>query len=368
MSQEHTRLDMPYSLFDHPHFKALLAREDLAALFSADAEIEAMLRFEAALASAEAEAGVIPKAASTAIDEATSAFRADDAELSAGVKRDGLLVPALIKALRNSLAKAHRPHLHVGATSQDVIDTGLMLRLKQAFALLRDDIERVVSQLDALATASGDQPLMARTRMQRALPIRLGDRIQTWKAPLEQHLTALEGFYHHVFAVQFAGPVGTLETLGDKGPDVRKRLAEKLGLADPGGSWHTDRSRIADIASWLTKVSASLGKIGQDIVLMAQNEIGEAVIEGAGLSSAMAHKRNPVPAELLITLARYNAGELATINQAFIHENERSGTAWTLEWLTLPAMVAASGAALRIASDLLDTVTFPRPSDQALQQ
>ena len=135
---------------------------------------------------------------------------------------------------------------------------------------------------------------------------------------------------------------------------MRARLAERLGLGDPGGCWHTDRGRIADLAGWLSKVSGSLGKMGQDVALMAQNEIGEATVSGGGRSSAMAHKRNPVRAELLITLARYNAVELGAVHQALVHEGERSGSAWALEWLALPVMIATTGAALVNAGALLD--------------
>jgi len=237
---------MTFSLFDHPHFKPLLARKNLAALFTAEAEIDAMLP---ALAEAEAEADVIPEAAGSAIVEAVAVFPRDDETLAAGVARDGLVVPTLVKKIRKNLEEVHRPHLHFGATSQDVIDTGLMLRLKDSFVLLRADIEGVVGQFEKIAAATGDRPLMGRTRMQRALDVRLADRIGIWRAPLEQHLSTLDGLRDHALAVQFAGPVGTLEKLGDRGPHVRKILAERLGLADPGGSWHSDRSRIADIAN-----------------------------------------------------------------------------------------------------------------------
>lgn len=349
---------MTYSLFDHPHFQHLLGRQDLAGLFTPKAEIRSMLRFEAALAEAEAEAGVIPKMAAAAIAQAVEAFREDGETLAAGVARDGLVVPMLIKDLRKTLDEAHRPHLHVGATSQDVIDTGLMLRLKEALALLGKDIERLAERLDAIGERDGGRPLMARTRMQQALPIRLADRIRIWKTPLAHHLERLAKLRDRTLAVQFAGPVGTLDQLGDQGPRVRARLAERLGLADPGGSWHTDRSRLVDVATWLSQVTGALGKIGQDVVLMAQNEIGEAVIDGGGLSSAMPHKKNPVRAELLVTLGRYNAGEIGALHQALIHENERSGAAWTLEWLALPPMVACTGAALKVAASLLENLTF----------
>jgi 3-carboxy-cis,cis-muconate cycloisomerase len=350
---------MTYGLFDHPPFQTLLAREDLTALFTPDADIQAMLRFETALAEAQAEAGLIPAVAAAAIADVTKTFKADEKKLAAGVARDGLAVPVLIKHLRDKLDKAYRAHLHYGATSQDVIDTGLMLRLKTAFALFARDLDSVVTKLDTHAASAGNRPLMAKTRMQHALNIRLTDRIGIWKTPLEQHRSALEDLRDHIFAVQLAGPVGTLDKLGDKGTEIRRRVAEKLGLADPRGSWHTDRTRIADIANWLSKVNGSLGKIGQDVALMAQNGIGEAVIEGGGLSSSMPHKMNPVLAELLVTLARYNAGQLGVIHQVLVHENERSGSAWTLEWLVLPEMVAATGASLKLGRDMLDTLTFP---------
>lgn len=352
---------MTFSLFDHPHFSMLLGRDDLCSMFAPDAEILAMLRFEANLALAEADAGVIPEAAAVAIADVAGAFQADVDQLSAGVARDGLVVPALVTALRQTLDEAHRPHLHFGATSQDVIDTGLVLRLKAASALLRDDIGSVIRRLDQLSKEHGNRPLMGRTRMQRALPVRVADRIGIWRRPLMHHLEALDQLESHLLAVQFGGPVGTLETLGEKGPEVRARLAERLALNDPGCCWHTERGRIVDLACWLSKVSGSIGKIGQDVILMAQNEVGEAVIGNGGRSSAMPHKRNPIRAELLVTLARYNAVELGMVHQALIHEGERSGSAWSLEWLALPMMIGATGAALANASAMLgDLEICPR--------
>jgi 3-carboxy-cis,cis-muconate cycloisomerase len=198
---------------------------------------------------------------------------------------------------------------------------------------------------------------MGRTRMQRALPITFADRVAAWKSPLDRQLDALGALERDLLVLQFGGAVGTLDKLGERGSLVRAALARRLGLADPGRAWHAERDRIADLAGWLAKISGSLGKIGQDLVLMAQNEVGEAVLAAAGSSSAMPHKRNPVQAELLITLARFNAGQLGALHQAMVHEGERSGAAWTLEWLILPAMVAASAAALRLSKDCLGGLT-----------
>ncbi|MEM7042969.1 MAG: 3-carboxy-cis,cis-muconate cycloisomerase [Pseudomonadota bacterium] len=349
---------MTSSLFDHPHFKSLLGHDNVAGLFTPEAEIDAMLRFEEALALAERDAGVIPPDAAAAISEAILAFTPNHDALAAGVARDGLVVPSLIKTLRESLDEVYRSHLHFGATSQDVIDTGLMLRLRTAISVLRDDMIVLTATLDRLTDEQGDQTLMARTRMQRALPIRLADRFAIWRRPLFDLVEGRGRLDQDMFAVQFGGPVGTLHQLGQLGPHVRKLLAERLDLVDPGCCWHTERGRIADLAAWLSKVSSSLGKIGQDVALMAQNEIGDVVISNGGRSSAMPHKNNPIRAELLVTLARYNAALLGAIHQASLHESERSGSAWGLEWLTLPPMIAASAAGLSNADAMLAELQF----------
>jgi 3-carboxy-cis,cis-muconate cycloisomerase len=342
-----------FSLFDHPHFSALLLHEPIAALFSADAELAAMLRFEAALAVVEAEQRVIPQQAATAIVDAMATFAPDANALAAGVARDGLVVPALIALLRDVVGTEHGRHVHFGATSQDVIDSSLILRIKAALAILRHELGAILGDLAALGAAQGKTEVMGRTRMQRALPIAMADRIATWASPLEHHLEALVALERRVLAVQLGGPVGTLEKLGARGPAVRAALAKRLELADPGRPWHAERDRMTDLAHWLAQVSGALGKIGQDLVLMAQNEVGEAVLAVGGLSSAMAHKRNPVLAEVLIALARLNAGQLAAMHQALVHEGERSGAAWTLEWLVLPEMIATTAASLKVCAGCL---------------
>ncbi len=349
---------MTFSLFDHPYFSSLLRHEAIAALFSAEAELAAMLRFEAALAEVEAELGVIPEDAAAAIVAAIKGFQPEEATLAADVRRDGLVGPGLVAALRGSMPEAHRAHLHFGATSQDMIDTGLVLRLRQVFAILKDDLQAVLEALDGLSARQGSARIMGRTRMQQALPITVADRVATWRAPLARQLDDLDALENRVLAVQFGGAVGTLDQLGERGPAIRAALAERLGLIDPARPWHAERDRIADFAGWLAKISGSLGKIGQDLALMAQNEVGEAVLASGGLSSAMPHKKNPVQAEILVTLGRFNAGHLASIHHAMISEGERSGAAWTLEWLTLPEMVAATAAALMIAKSSIDGLTI----------
>ena len=156
-----------------------------------------------------------------------------------------------------------------------------------------------------------------------------------------------------LLVVQFGGAAGTLDALGDAGPQVRAALARELGLGD-APQWHSQRDTIADLAGWLSLVTGSLGKIGQDIALMALT--GTIEIVGGGGSSAMPHKQNPVKAEILETLARFNAAQVGAIHQAMLHPLERSGAAWTLEWLVLPQMVVASAAALRLGIALIGEI------------
>ena len=345
---------MVYSLFDHRHFSKILKHHRIEAHFTEQAEIEAMLRFEGALAAVEADLGLIPKAAGRAIETTATALQPDPECLAIGIQRDALVVPVLVHILRKAVGADHGKHVHFGATSQDVIDTGLILRLRDALTILRNDLAAVVSALEVLKAKFGRFKIMGRTRMQCALPIAFDDRIDTWMEPLSRHQDALTSLGVRLLSVQFGGAVGTLDKLGDAGPHVRAALAKRLSLTDPGSAWHVQRDRIADLVHWLSQVSGSVGKIGQDLLLMTQNEIGEATLASTGTSSTMPHKRNPVQAELLVTLARLNAGKLGTMGQSIIHEGERSGVAWTLEWFVLPEMIATTAASLMIAKTALE--------------
>ena len=338
------------SAFDHPFLSGLLRDEEMAALLGIDAEIAAMLRFEAALAEAEAELGIIPAEAAEAVVNTLAVFLPDMAALRAGTARDGVVVPDLVRQIRQAVGEPHAKHVHFGATSQDVIDTAFVLRALQCLDLLEQRLATLADAFTDLSTRFGDRRLMAHTRMQPAILIRVADRIENWRAPLLRHLERLDAVRQSIAVVQFGGAAGTLDKLGDKGPIVRVALAARLGLAD-APQWHSQRDRVAELASWLSLVTGSLGKFGQDIALMAEARDG-IELAGGGSSSAMAHKQNPVDAELLVTLARFNAVQLSGIHQALVHEQERSGAAWTLEWMILPQMLIATGASSRAGVNL----------------
>ncbi|EPE94488.1 3-carboxy-cis,cis-muconate cycloisomerase [Rhizobium grahamii] len=338
---------MTVSAFDHPFLSGLLGDEEIAPYFSVETDVSAMLAFEAALARAEAVEGLIPHEAARHISEVCMAFRPDFLELRTATARDGVVVANLVKQLRTVVGAPYSDFLHLGATSQDVIDTSLMVRLKAIAFLLSNRLSDLSMVFGDLDRSFGRNPLMGRTRMQAAIPITVSDRIRAWRTPLDAYRDRLT---EQRLPLQFGGAAGTLDKLADRADAIRATLAQELGLSDIA-QWQSQRAVIADFASLLSLISGSLGKFGQDVALLAQ--AGEEIeLTRGGGSSAMAHKQNPVAAEALVALARFNASLLSGSHQSLVHEQERSGAAWMLEWLILPQMVMASAASLRLALEL----------------
>lgn len=319
-------------------------------------QIADMLAVEATWARALGAAGVVPQDVAEAAAQAIAAARIDPENLARAAAVDGLPVPGLVRQLRAALPEALHPALHSGLTSQDVMDSALMLAVKDILEDFEARIGRVAVALDALRGRFGAAPLMARTRMQAALPIAAGDRIAAWARPFADHRARLAQLRPRLLRLQLGGPVGTRAGLPGPPGEIARHMAAALGLAEPGTAWHSDRAALAELGGWLALVAGSLGKIGHDIALMAQQGVGQARLAGGGSSSAMAHKRNPVGAEILVALARHTAVQLSALHLALDHEQERSGAAWTLEWLVLPGMLIAAGAALRRAEGLLGAV------------
>nr|WP_183451706.1 3-carboxy-cis,cis-muconate cycloisomerase [Microvirga lupini] len=341
----------------YPLLQALVGDEEVGALFSNEAELSAMLRVESALAQAEAQAGLISDEAARRIAEVCGSFQADWPALAAGLAQDGVIVPAFVRQLRAAVGETHAKAVHLGATSQDIIDTALMLRFKRVIEIFGLRLDVLIHSLRGLKDRDGATFLMAHTRMQQALPFTAADKLETWLHPLERHRDALEALALRFLAIQLGGPVGTRAELKGHGDAVADVMAEILDLRS-APSWHSQRDRIGEFASLISLLSGTLGKIGQDIALMAQNEVGEVRLATGGGSSAMPHKSNPVLAEVLVTLARFNAGLLGTLHQALVHENERSGASWTLEWMVLPQMVVTAAAGLRNAQAVVRSMSF----------
>jgi len=347
---------MTASAFDHPILSGLLGDEEISALLSASPDLEAMGRFELALARAQATTGLIPMDAAEAISAALAAHVPDIAALRSATARDGVVVPQWVKQVRAALPEPVRPHFHFGATSQDVIDTSLILRLKTIAAILDGRLEALIAGLATLEDRFGHNRLMARTRMQDALEIEVRSRLADWRLPLERHRDRLAEIGPRLFVLQMGGAAGDRAQLGDKADEIVRLMAVELALAPSSKAWHSQRDGLFEFAGWLAQVSGSLGKIGQDAALMALAGPEHIVLSGGGGSSAMPHKSNPVAAEVLVSLARYNATLLGGMGQGLVHEQERSGAAWTLEWLVLPQMLMTAGSGLLLARKLLDAI------------
>ncbi len=334
----------------------LLIDHELAALIGTEADCAAMLRFELALAVAEAEVGLIPHQAANRIVEAARTFRPNLDLLRQGALRDGVVAPDLIRQLRSHVGEPQSSHMHMGATSQDVIDTALALKLRPALEVFESRLNAAISALDRLKADFGVEFLMGRTRMQAAIPITVGQRIAVWQGLLVRAVQALVEVRDRNLIISLAGAAGSSDKLRDAADEIRHRMAASLGLSVPDYVPHSARDRIAILGGWLSLVTGALGKMGQDIALMAQNEFGEIGLAGGGGSSAMAHKQNPVRAEILVTLARFNAVQLSGLHQSLVHEQERSGAAWTLEWMILPQMLNATGVALLHAGNQMASI------------
>lgn len=332
---------------------ALTGDADVAALFTDEAWIARIAEVEAALSLAAGDAGAVPADLAAEAAAFIRAFRPDMSALQAAMAQDGLPVPDYTRQLKAAADPALRPALHPGATSQDILDTALMLALARLNDRFDADLASLAQALDELAERRGDHPLMARTRMQAALPITVRDRVSAWSAPFPRHRDRLAQLRPRLEVVQYGGPVGLRggPATRAQGDAIADALADRLGLHRAAAPWHSARDGLAEYAGWLSLVTGATGKIGQDLALMAQ--MGELTLSGGGTSSAMPHKQNPVGAETLVTLARDNAGQLALMHQALLHEQERSGAAWLLEWMALPRMLQATARSLSLCTDLI---------------
>jgi 3-carboxy-cis,cis-muconate cycloisomerase len=328
---------------------ALFNDPELAALFTDEALVRQMLAVEAALATVEGRLGVIPEAEAAQIASAAATLRVNIPEMQAGMEKAGVPVIELVRQLRARAGDKAADYVHWGATTQDIVDTAVILQARVALILLEDRLNQIVDSLAQMADRHRHTLMAGRTHSQQALPIPFGLKAANWLAPLLRHRRRLAELRPRLLVVQFGGAAGTLAALGDHGTAVRQALAQELQLGVPPTPWHTQRDNVAECASWLSLLSGSLAKMAQDIILMAQTEVGE-VRESSdparGGSSTMPQKANPIISETIIAAARTNASLLANMHQAQIQEHERGTHGWQMEWLSLPQMFALTGGIL----------------------
>jgi 3-carboxy-cis,cis-muconate cycloisomerase len=343
-----------------PLLAPLLSSPAMRAVCDDVAYLQHMLDFEAALARAEAAAGVIPDGAAGPIAKACRAEAFDLAALAEAATRSGNLAIPLVKALTAGVAREDADaarYVHWGATSQDVIDTACMLTLRAAVDALLGDIDRAITGFARLAKRHRDTPVVARTWLQHALPMPFGLKLAEYAAALHRSRTRLRRLRRDGLALQFGGAAGTLAALGDKGWLVAEKLAQELALPLPDAPWHTHRDRIAEAASVFAILAGTCGKIARDVQLMMQTDVAEAFEpsgEGRGGSSTMPHKRNPVAAATAMAAATMAPNLAATIFAAQVGDHERSAGPWHAEWPTLPMLQLVTSGALAAIVDIAE--------------
>ncbi|TYP90335.1 3-carboxy-cis,cis-muconate cycloisomerase [Blastococcus xanthinilyticus] len=341
-------------------FDGTFARGGAAAAVSDAAWIDALLDVEAALARAAARLGLVPTTAADAVTRACAEPAGLDlATVVAHAADAGNPVPPLVRVLRSAVGARDAVAVHVGATSQDVLDTALVLLARRAGAAIDRDLALAAAAAAGLAGAHRDDVVMGRTLMQQALPTTFGLKAAGWLSGLDGARARLRAVDAGL-PVQFGGAVGTLAGLDGSGTALRAALAAELGLTTPPVAWHTGRLPVADLAGALGAAAGVVASVALDVVLLAQSEVAEVaeVSEQRGGSSAMPHKNNPVAAISARACARRAPGLVATLLGAMEQEHERAAGAWHSEWPTLTALLATVGSG---AAWLAESLASLRP-------
>lgn len=340
-------------------FDRLFTAASIDSLFSDEAVIGEMLRFESALAAVQAALGEIPGEAALAIGECCSLKFIDVKEILRSAERDGNPAIPLVKALGKRVAAASAEatkYVHLGATSQDVIDTGLMLCTKRALILLIADLKSIEQRLADLIERHRSTFMPGRTLLQHARPICFSLKAAGWLEGVVRCRKALQEDAATSLAVQFGGAVGSLAASGPKALEILSALARKLELTIPASPWHTQRDRIGRLGMDLALVGTALAKIAQDIVLLMQTEVAELAEDlgsGGGGSSTLPHKQNPIAPTKILANAKRIPALAAALLTSMVHEHERSAGGWHAEWVVFPELIRAVGGSAAQALDLV---------------
>ena len=348
---------MTVSAVDSAIVGGLFTTAAMRAVFADQARQQRMLDVEAALARAQAKLGLIPPAAAEEIAAKARLERFDLEAIRRGTELAGYPIVPLVKALSEACEGDAGRYVHWGATTQDIVDSALVLQIRDALALIEADLDAILRRLAELAQQFRDTPMAGRSHLQHALPITFGFKCAVWLSALQRQWRRLETVRGEILMVQFGGAVGTLASLGADGIAVLSALAEELNLAVPPIAWHVARDTPAETVCFLGLLTGSLGKIATDIALLMQTEVGEVAEphkEGRGGSSTMPQKRNPIASEFILAAAQNVRQLVPVMLDAMLQDHERATGPWHAEWLALPQAFALTAGALHHARALLE--------------
>ncbi|WP_043838307.1 adenylosuccinate lyase [Muricoccus aerilatus] len=340
---------MGISVFDMQALQHNWSTDETRAIFDEPMRVQKWMEVEAALAKAQAKLGIIPQAAADDIEAHAKGETIDIPKMAAEIRRvKHALVPAL-KQLQAACSAENGQWVHYGATTQDILDTGMVLQIRDAHALYLRDLKAAAKELARLAREHRDTVMAGRTHGVLALPITFGHKCAIWLDELSRHHDRLKEVEKRVFVGELVGAVGTQASLGPKARQVEEGTMAILGLGVPDISWAPARDRLAEYASILNLIGATIGKIGNELFNMQRNEfaeVEEGFTEGKLGSSTMPHKRNPVFAENLPCVARGLRASAGLMLEAMVVESERDGIGWKTEWKAMPECCLMAGALL----------------------
>lgn len=330
---------MGTSVFDSELLKNAWSTEEMRNVFNDEARMQSWLDVEAALALAQADLGIIPESAAMEI-AAKSRYEVIDKNQVLHHLRitKHPLVPT-VRALEHACVEGAGEYVHFGVTTQDIIDTGLVLQMRNAFQIVRRDLKIIATDLWRLSKEHRNTPMMGRTLSLQAVPITFGFKTAIWLSEIDRHLQRMDEIEPRVFVGSIVGAVGTKAAFGPKANAMERAVNERLGLATPNISWQSARDRFYEFGSVLGGINATLNKIGNQLLLLAHNEfdeIAEPFGEGQVGSSTMPHKRNPAVTENSVTVSNTLKSNINMLSEITRHEHERDGAVWKMEWKIIP--------------------------------
>jgi 3-carboxy-cis,cis-muconate cycloisomerase len=343
------------TVFDSALFRDMFGTAEMREVFSDEALVGRYLEAEAALARAQARAGVVPQEAALKINAAARSLKVDYDKLRQETEIVGYPILPLVHQLAAAAGDAGR-FVHWGATTQDIMDTANVLQIRAALAIVERDLKEIGDILAGMAMKYRDTPMAGRTHLQQALPVTFGYKAAVWLSSIDRHLERLAQARPRVLVGEFSGAAGTLASVGEGGLEMQRLFCEELGLRQPSIAWHVARDGIAEAVTLLGLITGTLGKIATDVMMMSATEFGELsepFVPGRGASSTMPQKRNPISSELMLAAAKAVRQHVGTMLDGMIHDFERATGPWHLEWVSLPESFLLTASSLANAKIML---------------
>jgi 3-carboxy-cis,cis-muconate cycloisomerase len=347
---------MASTAIDSLIFRDIFSTPSMRRVFSDESRTQRYLDIEAALARAQARLGIIPLEVAEEIGRQALVEKFDLARLKVRTEVVGYPVLPVVEQLVALCANHLGEWAHWGATTQDITDTAAVLQVREALALVDDDLKSISGSLSGLATRYRDTPMAGRSNLQQAVPITFGFKMAVVLAALDRHRARLRELRPRVLVGEFGGAAGTLASLGARGLEVQAALCEELGLGQPEIAWHTVRDGFAEVACFLGLVTGTLGKIATDVKLLMQTEVAEVFepfVPGRGSSSTMPQKRNPIACNYILACTSVVRQNVAALLEAMVQDHERSTGPWEIEWIALPEIFLLAAGALSQARKML---------------